>query len=129
MNPIWYIVAIAVSVAILSLVQAIRLRKISSRQCQGRAWKSVFPDCTNQEIRDFLQIFLDSFIVPQRLKLRLSPDDRPYDIYKIMSAGVDSFEYENFTEALQKRFGRGLPETMDQSWTLGDIFRHTRSNQ
>ena len=42
----------------------------------------------------------------------------------MISMGIDSFEYESFSEELQDRFGRGFPEAMDDSWTLGDIFKH-----
>ena len=124
MNPYYLIGAIAVVWIVFWLVERVRLRRYASRPCQGRAWKSVFPTARKEEIRDFLGAFIDGFALPRRLKLKLNPEDKPVDIYEVVAAGIDSFEFESFGMELEKRFGKGLNEQMDESWTLGDIFRH-----
>ena len=124
MNPLYPIGAIIVVWVVFWSVERIRLRSYACRPCQGRAWKSVFPTAKKAEIRDFLGAFIDGFALPRRLKLKLSPEDKPIDIYRIVSAGIDSFEFESFGMELERKFGKGLDEKMDDAWTLGDIFRH-----
>jgi hypothetical protein len=124
MNAIYIILGLAVIACIFWAVERIRLRKYAARSCQGRAWKQAFPTARKEEIREFLGLFVGAFALPSRLKLRLRPDDRPVEIYDIVTAGIDSMEFESFSVDLEKRFGRGLNQEMDDSWTLGDIFRH-----
>ncbi len=87
----------------------------------------MFPTARNEEIRDFLSTFIDGFALPRRLKLKLNPEDKPADIYRIVSAGIDSLEFESFGMELERKFGKGLDERMDDTWTLGDIFSHVTS--
>ena len=124
MNPYYLILAVFAAWIVFWSVERIRLRSYASRPCQGRAWKRVFPTARKEEIRDFLGAFIDGFALPRRLKLKLSPEDKPADIHKIVSAGIDSFEFESFAMELERKFGKGLDEKMDDNWTLGDIFRH-----
>jgi propanediol dehydratase small subunit len=100
------------------------LRKYFKRNCQGREWKKEFPTAGKEDIRNFLEALIEGFGLPRKLRLRFSPQDRPIEIYDIIAPHVDSFEFEEFSMSLEKNFGKGLSEKMDDSWTLGDIFRH-----
>ena len=117
-----YIVVSIVALALFWVFERFRLREYSARSCQGRAWKKAFPTARKQEIREFLNSFVGAFALPRKLKLRLHPDDLPMDIYKAVTLGVDTMEFENFSMDLEQKFGRGLDPRMDVSWSLRDIF-------
>lgn len=101
-----------------------QLRKYFRRSCQGKEWKRAFPTAEKNEIREFLGAFTEAFSLPRRLKLKFRPQDKPIDIYNIVAGHVDSFEFEEFSMNLEQKFGRGLSEEIDDSWTLEDIFKH-----
>jgi len=124
MNAIYIILAILGIAFVFWMIERFCLRKYVARSCQGRAWREAFPSAQKEEIREFLSLFIGAFALPKRLKLRLHPNDKPIDFYEIVTAGIDSMEFESFSSDLESRFGRGLNESMDATWTLGDIFRH-----
>src|ERR1039458_6070625 len=85
-----------------------KMRRFLQRGCTGLRWRRRFPQATKCEIREFLDIFVDSFDYRQSWRLCFAPDDRVMDLYRIRYPvrGVpDSMELEDLVRFLQKRYG------------------------
>src|SRR5687767_11123369 len=100
--------AVAILVALLVLVtivavfnQRIVMAPFWRRRCMGRAWKSEFPSASKEDIRDFLQSFVDGFGFPADRRLCFQPSDAVMDIYKrVRGLWWDDMELETFAERL-----------------------------
>src|SRR5947207_949478 len=93
-----YILIAAAVFAFGAIVERVRLRKFRSRACTGRMWKQRFPQASKTEIREFLDLFVDSFAFSPSRRLCFSPDDRVMDVYRAMypypKLMADSMELE-----------------------------------
>jgi hypothetical protein len=115
------IVVVALIVALLS--QRIVMAPFWARPCTGRAWKTEFPTASKQDIRDFLEIFVDGFGFPADRRLCFQPSDAVMDIYKrVKGLFSDSMELETFAMLVEDRFGLKLEECWHDRITLGQIF-------
>jgi len=104
-------------------------RAYRDRGCQGKHWRRRFPDQSKVRIRGFLDCFIDgmSFDVSHRLKF--SPDDHVFEVYRAIYGGRvplgDDMECERFSENLSEMFGCPL-EVVDAKFheaiTLGELF-------
>ena len=106
-----------------------RLNKYWLRSCTGQDWKKHFPNVPKNDIKDFLEIFVDGFAFSSEKRLKFNPDDKVMDIYRALyptSGWPDALELENFSINLKKRYGFELEKVTDHNITLGKIFEMTR---
>src|SRR5688572_6420543 len=104
-------IVIAVFVVAILVLSSIQQRRIMSRfwlrRCTGFIWRRRFPHASKNEIREFLDIFIDAFGFAQARRLCFAPEDRVMDVYRTLySPGSlsDSMELEDFVRDLQRRY-------------------------
>ncbi len=121
----YILIAVAVF-AFGAVVERARLRKFWSRACTGRLWKRRFPQASKTEIREFLDLFIDSFAFSQSRRLCFSPDDQVMDVYRALypypKFMADSLELETFSLMAEEHYGVDLVPTWRQDITLGEIY-------
>ncbi len=103
-----------------------RMRRFYERRCAGRAWRARFPAAKKEEIRGFLELFVDSFALSRKKKLSFSPDDKVMDVYRAINpqvGGVDALECETLVAECEERYGVDITHGFSDSTTLGDLFR------
>ena len=99
----------------------------TDRPCQGSTWKRRYPSRTSEDIREFLEIFGDAFLLKQKDLMKIHPDDCVHDIYRDIYPsidGSDSLEYNCFDKSLRERYGLTL-EIFGPNPSVGAIFRRT----
>jgi hypothetical protein len=97
----------------------------SERSCKGSEWKKQFPHSSNQEIRDFLNTFVDAFMINSDHFLKFQPTDRVHEIYRAIYPSIhtpDALEYNFLDKALQNRYGFSLSNGNLSDLTLGQLF-------
>jgi hypothetical protein len=113
-----------------------RLHPFLIRGCSGRKWKAQFPDATNDEIRNFLNVFGFAFGFSRRKLLKFGSDDKIMDIYyalypelkppRSFQIRADALELETFAKEIQHKFAIDLASVWKPELTLGQIFAMTR---
>lgn len=126
MTYVWIAAAV---LAFGVVVERVRLRKFWSRACTGRLWKRRFPRSSKTEIREFLDLFVDSFAFSQSRRLCFSPDDRVMDVYCALypypKLVADSMELETFALKAGERYDVDLLPSWREDITLGEIYEQT----
>jgi hypothetical protein len=133
-NGSWVIGAVVLICLLgLSIYVELKRRKGMSRYwartCAGREWKTKFPSATKEEIREFLNQFVDGFAYSRKKRLKFSPDDRVLDVYHAENPEeifADALELETFARNLQGRYGVDLAKLQRPDITLGDVFELSR---
>jgi len=69
------IVAVLIATIPFEIRARRRLRVYWDRRCTGIRWRRRFPAVSKQEIRAFLDSFVDGFAFPRKRRLCFSPDD------------------------------------------------------
>jgi hypothetical protein len=134
MHTAWIIIILATGCLLAAGTEVLRRRRLSpwyARGCAGRAWKKRFPAATAQEIRRFLSVFSESFLLKKRHRLRFFPDDDIHKIYKAIypAGGPDTMEYEILLMELDKLYNREIPvESFNERMTLGELFSAARAS-
>lgn len=106
-----------------------RLNTYWSRPCTGRDWKRRFPGVPKEEIRDFLEVFVDGFAFSSKKRLKFNPDDKVMDVYRALyptPGWPDALELETFARNIERKYGFDLAKAFDQDITLGGIFEMIR---
>jgi hypothetical protein len=119
------IVAAAFGVTRLGLPRPFR-----DRDCQGRAWRTAFPDASKDEIREFLLLFVEAFAYQKKDKLKFGPQDEVLAIYRAQYPSqwmADALEVETLDLHLERRYGIKLSAVWRPELSLGELFRLTRS--
>jgi propanediol dehydratase small subunit len=97
-----------------------------SRTCQGRAWKTAFPDKSKHEIREFLLVFSNVFAFRNNQKLLINPNDGILDLYKTIypsnRLGIDNLELEAFARDLEKKYKINFNAIWSKELTFGRLF-------
>jgi propanediol dehydratase small subunit len=119
-------------VGVLVLLLVLRLRfesslpkKYQSRKCEGGKWRRAFPHATKHDIRTFLLLFTAAFALRDSDKLKFSPNDRVWEIYRDLYPNrwvADALELETLTDELSVRHGIVLGEIWSEKLTLGEVF-------
>lgn len=102
-----------------------KLGKYWLRDCTGKDWKNCFPESTSEEIRDFLELVVDAFLINRSKKLKFEPSDKIMDIYRTIYPSKwrpDSMELETLVRCIEKKYGLDLTSSWNQEITLGQIF-------
>ncbi|MBI5385664.1 MAG: hypothetical protein HZA90_13380 [Verrucomicrobia bacterium] len=107
------------------------LRPYWQRVCMGIRWRRRFPDSSKNEIREFLNIFVDAFLFRRTRRSRFSPDDRVLDVYRALYPPgdrlADSCELETLVLRLEKRYDIDLHALWREGISLGELYEHTRA--
>lgn len=117
-------------IAVLALVLWLNFgtslpRRYRLRNCEGRSWRNEFPSATKQEIREFLLLFMSAFAFKDNEKLKFSPHDRIWEIYRELYPNywtADALELETLTEDLLTEYEFSLAAIWSEKLTLGEVF-------
>jgi hypothetical protein len=102
-----------------------RLKRYWDRTCTGTDWLSRFPNVPKDEIRKFLQAFVDGFAFKDQQRLKFAPDDKVMDVYRALYPSKDwpdALEVETFSKNLKKEYNFDLATVTDTDVTLGQLF-------
>ena len=127
-------VGVLIVIGILQTIFVDQLpKRYRARSCMGRDWQQRFPAASKQQIRKFLDLFLDAFAFRAEHRLKFSPDDKVIDVYRQLypkpELTPDSLECETFVMLIEKEYGVEFPEDFGESEpTLGDIFKFVTGN-
>jgi hypothetical protein len=111
------------------IVRRRRLRTYWDRVCTGRDWRREFPDAAKEEIRKYLQLFVDAFAFRDSRKLKFRPSDKIIDIYRDcypVKGWPDSLEMETFAMIVEKTYHLDFTKEWNPEMTLGQVFTMTR---
>jgi propanediol dehydratase small subunit len=103
-----------------------------SRLCQGRAWKTTFPEKSKHEIREFLLIFTDAFAFRQNQKLQINPSDSILELYKAIyrtNFGGDMLELETFEIELERKYKINFRAIWSEELTFGRLYEYCSRNR
>ncbi|NQU43556.1 hypothetical protein HQ520_09730 [bacterium] len=106
-------------------------KKFWFRPCTGIRWRRRFPDASKEEIRAFLDVFVEAFGFFRKRRLQLRPDDQVVDIYNMKypayDFGVDCLELETLAIDLEKKYEVDVTPALmsDEPVTLGQLFALT----
>jgi hypothetical protein len=107
-------------------------RVYRERPCQGRAWRAAFPSASKHDIREFLRAFIAAFIYRDRDKLKFSPNDSIYAVYRaqyrFMGWG-DACELEMLSSLMKKQYNVSLASLWADSLTLGQLFEAAQAGK
>ena len=106
-----------------------RLQRYWDRICTGAEWRRRFPDRPKEDIRRFLEAFIDGFAFKSNQRLKFGPDDKVMGIYRALYPSKDwpdALELESFASNLQRTYGFDLSQVHDENATLGQIFEMIR---
>ena len=109
-----------------------RLHSFDTGICAGREWRRRFPDAPKDEIREFLDMFVDAFSIRRTSRLSFSPDRQVMDVYRVLyppGSMVDGLELETFAMDLEGRYGVDVSSLQRQDITLGDVFEYVVSHR
>lgn len=108
-----------------------RLAPLFNRPCAGREWRRRFPGASKEEVRQFLQMFVDCFSLERERYLAFRPDDQIMAIYRAINSPkwtvADSMELETFAFEIEKLYGFSLKSIWRDELTLGEIFGRART--
>ena len=107
-------------------------KRYRSRKCEGAQWRSAFPQATKDDIREFLSLFTSAFAFRDSEKLKFSPNDRVWEIYRDLYPNrwvADALELETLTDDLNKKHGIALSEIWSEKLTLGEVFAYVQRSR
>jgi hypothetical protein len=102
------------------------------RSCMGKKWMNQFPNVSKDDIRTYLEIFINSFSFDSKHKLMFNPDDKVMDVYRAVypSKGwPDGLELESFAISLEKKYSVNFSDLWNEQLTIGELFRHCTAGQ
>ena len=100
-------------------------KKYRLRGCTGKDWRKEYPKSPSDEIRVFLNTFVDAFAFDRKHNLNFEPSDKLMDIYRELYPSEwlpDSLELETFSEDILEQYGVSLEEIWHDELTLGEVF-------
>lgn len=102
------------------------LQRFRARACTGIRWRRRFPASTAPQIREFLDLILDAFGLPEKPRLSFSPDDNIFEIYCGLHPNPDltpdCLEVETLALSLSKQYGLHDEVFLSEDITLGELF-------
>jgi propanediol dehydratase small subunit len=126
-----FVVAAIYSGILCEVCRARALRPYWERGCMGIRWRRRFPEDPKFEIREFLRLFIESFLLKKPRLSRFSPDDRVMDVYRALyppgGSLADAMELETFAMEVKKRYKIDLAPIWRQDITLGEVYSLTRT--
>ena len=121
-------IIIAVIVVVIAILRDQLPKLYKRRNCQGIYWCRKYPDISKEEIKKFLQIFIDAFAFKEKHRCQFKPNDKVMDVYSALyPAGLsklsgDAMELEEFAISLEKEYKIDFDKIWNEDITLGQIF-------
>lgn len=107
-------------------------KRYRSRRCAGFLWRRAFPQATKDDIREFLLLFTSAFAFRDCEKLKFSPNDRVWQIYRDLYPSrwvADAMELETLADDLERKYGIVLVEIWSEKLTLAEVFAHLQRSR
>ena len=107
-----------------------RLSRYWMRNCTGREWRTRFPDVPKDEIRRYLEAFVDGFAFKSNQRLKFSPDDRIMDVYRSLYPSkdmADALEIVFLAKNLKREYNFDLSGVTNSEVTLGELYEMIRN--
>ncbi len=101
------------------------LKLYLERACNGPTWRDRFPDVPKTEIRAFLELFVDSFGITSKHRLKFHPDDPILGIYRTRYPSPslpDMCELETFAHKILEKYQFDLHLVWREDLTLGELY-------
>jgi propanediol dehydratase small subunit len=117
--------ASAVVIVAVSVLYPRTIGEYWKRSCMGTAWKRTFPRASKDEIRQFLNVFVDAFAFPRHRGLKFGPADRVLAVYRSLypvQGWPDALELETLALRLDRQYAVDLRKLWRDDLTLGEIF-------
>lgn len=95
------------------------------RVCQGAAWRRAFPHASQQDLRNFLAVFVDAFAFRSSSRLNFLPDDSLLAIYRALYPSrwtPDALELETLAQQVERHYEVNLADLWHERLTLGELF-------
>jgi len=95
------------------------------RTCMGRNWKKEFPDSKNEDIRNYLLLFVNAFGFKRDQILKFEPQDNILEIYNSiypMKGWPDSLELETLARDIESNYKIDFISIWNEKLTLGELF-------
>lgn len=103
------------------------LRRFWQRPVTDGQWAREFPASEANEIREFLELFVDAFALSRKRLFCFAPDDRILDVYRALYPIKGTGDVGE-TECLYHLVKRKYDVMPDPVWrtdlTLGELFRY-----
>jgi hypothetical protein len=94
-------------------------------------WMRQFPRAAQQDINDFLHVFIDGFAIARKHRSKFRPDDRVMDVHRALNPPDwifgDCAERECFAILLKRRYRIALETIWRDDLTLAEVFAATIS--
>lgn len=106
------------------------LKLYIARACNGPAWRRRFPEVPKGEIRAFLDLFVDSFGITSKHRLKFHPDDPILGVYRTRYPSPhtpDMYELETFTEKIMEKYQFDVRQIWREDLTLGELYIKIRT--
>jgi hypothetical protein len=105
-----------------------RAANIPKRQEHRRLWMSAFAPEDRERVDRLLKVFCDCFLIHEKHRYRLRPQDSLVEIYWHRNFGNvgDNCEFEMFVKLMKREFGIDFEQTRclrDPHVTIGDVVR------
>ena len=100
-------------------------KKYRLRKCTGKDWKTKYPTSANDDIRKYLNTFVNAFVFDRKHNLKFKPSDKLMDIYRHLYPSkwlADSLELETFADDILEQYGVSLEDIWHDELTLGEVF-------
>lgn len=97
----------------------------------GKQWLKTFPNSSKAEIRNFLNLFAESFLFNTKDQLKFEPNDKIYEIYRTMYPSEqtpDAMELETFATLLYKQYNFKIESMWSENITLGEVFAEIKNS-
>ena len=129
-NPNWILWSVVLAGALATgLMAEIRsrraLRTYWERPCTGIRWRRRFPETPKQQIREFLDQFIEAFGFHDCRRLCFRPEDKVMDVYRSTHPPgdiVDSMELAFFCRPFRDHYGVDVEASWREEITLGEIY-------
>lgn len=130
---LWSVVSAgALATGLMAEIRSRRaLRTYWERPCTGIRWRRRFPETPKQQIREYLDQFIEAFGFHDCRRLCFRPDDKVMDVYRSTHPPgdiVDSMELESFCRALRNRYGVDVEAPWREGITLGEIYERIHTS-
>ena len=117
----------------IEIAERMRLRRLLDRPCAETHWHHQFPSVPHHEIRVFLKLFAESFVIDAAHCTKFGPDDRPMAIYQARYVPYltldDHMEFERLSKSLESKYAIDLKAVWHENMTLGELFVSVRCGQ
>jgi hypothetical protein len=130
-------IIICICIGLLIIIASVFIDQIPKfyrkRNCQGIYWRRRYPNVPKEEIKKYLQIFIDAFAFKDKHRCKFKPEDKVIDVYNAMYPNkflsADGMELEDFAISLEQTYKIDFDKIWNEDMTLGQIFELSIKSQ